>query len=65
MILYCQDVIVHPAQVMKVEIQIRILSTKCCAKVVGYFRRTEGVNPLVTLLLQIGNQLALESYLDH
>ncbi len=65
MILYCQDVIVHLAQMVKVEIQIRILSTKCCAKVVGYFRRARRVNPLVTPLLQIDNQLALESYLDY
>ena len=30
---------------------------KCCAKVAGYFRRAGGVNPLVTLLSQIGKQL--------
>ncbi len=44
---------------------LSILSMKYCAKVAGYFRRAGGVNPLVTLPSQIGNQLARKSYQGH
>ncbi len=43
----------------------RILSLKSRTKLAGYIRRAGGVNPLVTLLSQIGNQLARESYQGH